>query len=168
MTALPYPAARRDDVVDDYHGHPVADPYRWLEDADAADTRSWVAAQNSLTSAFLQSVSSREAIGRRLAALWDYPRWDVPFERGGRWFQTRNPGLLDQPVLYVSDAPGSEGRPLLDPTSLSPDGTVAVTSLAVDDNGSRLAYATSAGGSDWRTWHVQEVESGYEYQDVIR
>jgi prolyl oligopeptidase len=163
----PYPLARRDDVVDNYHGHSVADPYRWLEDADSPETRAWVTAENALTEAFLAEVASRKEIRDRLAALWDYPRCDVPFERGGRWFQTRNQGLQDQPVLYVAETPDGEGRVLLDPNELSADGTVAVTSLAVDETGTRLAYATSGGGSDWRTWHLRDIESGYDHRDVI-
>ncbi len=167
MTALRYPLARRGDVADDYHGEVVADPYRWLEDVDSPETHAWITAQNALAEAFLASVATRDQIRDRLAGLWDYPRFDVPFERGGRWFQTRNSGVQDQPVLYVSAAPGEEGRPLLDPNLLSPDGTVAVTSLAVDDGGRLLAYATSAGGSDWRTWHVRDVDSGYDHTDVV-
>jgi prolyl oligopeptidase len=163
----PYPPTRREDVVDDYHGQAVADPYQWLEDADSPETRAWVTAENALTEAFLAAVKSREQIRDRLASLWDYPRFDVPFERGGRWFQTRNQGLQDQPVLYVAEAADGEGRVLLDPNNLSADGTVAVTSLAVDETGTRLAYATSQGGSDWRTWHLRDVESGYDHRDVI-
>jgi prolyl oligopeptidase len=167
MTVVRYPLAGRGDVVDDYHGYPVADPYRWLEDADSPDTRQWIEAENAVTEGFLAAVGSREQIRARLAAMWDYPRFDVPFERGGRWFQTRNTGLQDQPVLFVADGPDQEGQPLLDPNQLSPDGTVAVTSLAVDEQGSLVAYATSAGGSDWRTWHLLDVPSGYHHPDVI-
>jgi prolyl oligopeptidase len=163
----PYPPARRDDVVDDYHGQAVADPYRWLEDADSAETTAWIAAENALTEGFLASVGSRAEIRDRLASLWDYPRFDVPFERGGRWFQFRNRGLQDQPVLYVADTAAGEGRVLLDPNTLATDGTVAVTSLAVDEAGTRLAYATSEGGSDWRTWRLRDVASGYNHPDVI-
>jgi prolyl oligopeptidase len=167
MTAFRYPPARRQDVVDDYHGHLVADPYRWLEDADSQETRDWISAQNSVTATFLASAGARDEIRGRLAALWDYPRFDVPFERGDRWFQTRNTGLQDQPVLYVAAAPDDEGRPLLDPNDLSPDGTVAVTSLAVDEQGSLLAYATSEAGSDWRTWHVRDVDTGHDHGDTV-
>jgi prolyl oligopeptidase len=154
-------------VVDDFHGQVVADPYRWLEDASRAETTAWITAENALTESFLASVRSRGEIRDRLAALWDYPRFDVPFERGGRWFQARNRGLQDQPVLYVADTAASEGRVLLDPNTLSADGTIAVTSLAVDETGTRLAYATSEGGSDWRTWRLLDVASGYDHPDVI-
>jgi prolyl oligopeptidase len=167
MTAFRYPPARRDAVADDYQGEVIPDPYRWLEDVESPETQAWISAQRAVTEAFLASVASRLQIQHRLAALWDYPRFDVPFERGGRWFQTRNSGLQNQPVLYVSAAPDDDGRPLLDPNLLSPDGTVAVTSLAVDEAGSLLAYATSDGGSDWRTWHLRDVNSGYDLTDVV-
>jgi prolyl oligopeptidase len=164
---ISYPPTRHDDVVDDYHGTRVEDPYRWLEDMEHPDTQGWVAAQNEITEAFLSEVPAREEIRARLNALWDYPRFDVPFERGERWFQTRNSGLQDQPVLYVSSAPLEEGRVLLDPNDLSIDGTVSVSALAVSDDGSLLAYATSIGGSDWRQWRVRDVASGIDRDDTI-
>jgi len=162
-----YPAARLGNQVDDYHGELVRDPYRWLEDTDATETAAWVRAENALTEAFLAAVPTREEIRARLAELWDYPKFGVPFERGGLWFQTRNPGLQNQPVLWVMDAPDAGGRPLLDPNLLSDDGTVAVTSLEVTEDGSKLAYATSTGGSDWRTWRVRDVATGVDFDDVV-
>jgi prolyl oligopeptidase len=163
----PYPPARLDDVVEDLHGNQVADPYRWLEDADHPDTQAWVVAQNALTEQFLAAVPAREEIRARLGELWNYPRYDVPFERGGQWFQTRNAGLQDQPVLYVAPEVSAEGRPLLDPNTLSNDGTVAVTGLSVSQDGSVLAYATSAAGSDWKTWHVRDVATGMDRPDLV-
>lgn len=167
MAPLPYPDTRVGDQVDFYHGEPVADPYRWLEDTDAAETAAWIKAQNDLTATYLDAIPSREAIRSRLTELWDYPKFGVPFERGGRWFQTRNSGLQNQPVLYVSAGPEDEGRVLLDPNGLSEDGTVAVTGIAVTDDGTLVAYATSQAGSDWRTWRVRRCEDGEDLPDVI-
>ena len=99
--------------------------------------------------------------------MWDYPKLGVPFERGGRWFQFRNPGLDAQPVLYLLDKPGGSARPLLDPNTLSADGTIAVSSADVSGDGSLLAYATSGGGSDWMTWHVRDVATGRDLDDVL-
>ncbi len=164
---LDYPLARRDDLVEELHGVPVADPYRWLETADDPGTRTWIAAQNALTERFLARVPAREEIRARLSELWDYPRFDVPFERGGQWLQTRNSGLQDQPVLYVGAAPGAEGRVLLDPNTMSEDGTVAIAGLSVNEDGTLLAYATSAGGSDWMTWRVRDVATGLDRDDVV-
>ncbi|HTZ08858.1 MAG TPA: prolyl oligopeptidase family serine peptidase [Acidimicrobiales bacterium] len=163
----PTVVARRDDTVDDYHGDLVADPYRWLETTDDPETRAWITAQNARTEAWLDGVEGREAIAARLAELWDYPKRGVPFERGGRWFQLRNTGLQNQAVLWTMDGPTEEGRVLLDPNALAADGTVALTALAVTDDGALLAYATSQAGSDWRTWRVRQVEGGGDLPDVV-
>jgi prolyl oligopeptidase len=106
-----YPPARMGGDVDDYHGELIADPYRWLETTTDAETVSWIKAENELTESFLAAVPARESIREQLTGLWDYPRAGVPFERGGRWFQSRNPGLAAQPVLYIMDQPGETGVP---------------------------------------------------------
>jgi prolyl oligopeptidase len=159
----------RGDQVDNYHGELVADPYRWLEDTDSAETRRWIERQNELTQAFLARAPTREAIRARLGEIWDYPKSGVPFERGGRWFQLRNTGLQDQSVLYVTTSPEDEGgRALLDPNVFAPDGTVSVPAMAVSDDGSLIAYATSEAGSDWRIWHVRDVETGADRADTVQ
>jgi len=168
VTALArdYPPASRSDVVEVHHGEPVADPYRWLEDLDSPETRSFVAAQNALTEEWLAAVESRGEIRSRVEALWDHPRHGVPLDRGGRLFELVNSGLQDQAVLRVTDVDGTD-RLLLDPNELSSDGTVALVALAVTDDGGRLAYATSAAGSDWMTWRVRDVSSGADLDDVV-
>jgi prolyl oligopeptidase len=160
-------SARRAGQVDDYHGELVADPYRWLEDTNAVETRAWIDAENELTEEWLSQVKAREEIGRHLSELWDYPRFRAPFERGGRWFQLRNSGLQNQDILYVMEGAEDEGRVLLDPNELSPDGTVAVPSFDVTEDGSLLVYATSGAGSDWMTWYVREVATGRDRPDVV-
>jgi len=168
MVQLPSVATHRGPQVDDHHGELVADPYRWLEDTNDAETLKWVKRQNERTEAFLSQVPTREAIRARLTQIWDYPKSGAPFERGGRWFQARNSGLQDQSVLYVMTAPEDEdGEVLLDPNLLSDDGTVAVPDIAVSEDGSLLAYATSAAGSDWTTWHVREVATKVDRADLV-
>jgi prolyl oligopeptidase len=162
-----YPDVRKGDVVEELHGDKVADPYRWLEDADSDETRSFVKLQNAVTESVLAGAPHRQAIRQRLQELWEYPRSSVPFERGGRWFQLRNPGLDNQNTLYVMASPDDEGRVLLDPNQLSGDGTVAVTVAEVSPDGRLLAYSLSQGGSDWQTWHVRDVETGEDLPDVI-
>jgi prolyl oligopeptidase PreP (S9A serine peptidase family) len=141
-----------------------ADAYRWLEDSASPETAAWMTAQNELTQAYLASVPAREVIRSRLTERWDFPRSGVPFERGGRWFAVRNPGLRHEPVLWVMDAPDAEGRVLLDPNALAADGTVAIS---VSPDGSKVAYATSAAGSDWLTWHVRDVAAGADLGDAL-
>ena len=167
MTVPTTVETRMGSQVDDYHGEKISDPYRWLEDSNDPETRRWVELQNDVTEAFLAKVPTREEIRARLTELWDYPKFDVPFQRGARWFQTRNSGLQNQSVLYVMSSPDDEGRVLLDPNLLSEDGTVALSGAVVTDDGSLLAYATSAAGSDWKTWHLREVATGVDRPDLV-
>ena len=170
-TALPpwqVPPTRRDLVLDDYHGTQVADPYRWLESKGGGNVAEWIAAQNAATRGFLDAIPERTAIAGRLRELWNYPRFEPPERAGQRWFWRKNDGLQNQAVLYVADAPDGAGRLLLDPNALSSDGTVAVTGLALDEQGGRLAYAISTSGSDWREWHVLDVASGQTLADTVR
>ncbi|HET9091253.1 MAG TPA: hypothetical protein VFN50_02510, partial [Acidimicrobiales bacterium] len=165
--AISYPGTRRGDEADLCHGERVPDPYRWLEDPDTPEAKAWIEAQNRLSDEWLSSVPTRDEIRARVAELWDYPRHGVPFEKGGRWFQFRNPGLENQPVLHVAESLEGPWRVLLDPNLLAPDGTVAVTHAVASEDGSLLAYATHAAGSDWTTWRVLEVESGTELPDIV-
>jgi prolyl oligopeptidase len=167
LPLFPYPPARLGADADVHHGELVPDPYRWLEAADSPETAAFVRAQNEVTAAYLEGVPAREAIRRRLAELWSFPRVGVPFERAGRWFQFRNSGLQDQQVLYVMRAPGDEGRVLLDPNLLADDGTLAVSTSEVSPDGHLVAYATSSAGSDWNTWRVRSVDDGIDLDDRI-
>jgi prolyl oligopeptidase len=169
-TARPsYPPARESDVVEDYHGVRVRDPYRWLEDVDSPETKAWVDAQNALTRSFLDAIPERTRIKDRLTKLWDFPKYGAPFKEGKRLFYFENSGLQNQAVLYVQDASRKEkARALLDPNTLSADGTVAVTAVAASRNGRYLAYGTASSGSDWQEFHVRDVESGKDLADTLR
>lgn len=164
---LPYPPVRRSDHTDEYFGTPVADPYRWLEDPNSPETQAFVAAQNGVSRAYLDALPLRDELLGRLTELWDYERRGAPWQRGNQVFQFRNNGLQNQQVLYVGHSPTHEGRVLLDPNTLSDDGTVALNGVSVSRDGSRLAYALSSGGSDWQTWRVRDVESGADLPDVL-
>jgi prolyl oligopeptidase len=178
MTAAP-PAAAQDtvctlpatptvDVIDDYHGVTVRDPYRWLEDADAHETRAWIAQQNCVTFRYLNAIPERAELGRRLTALWDYPKYGTPFREGDHYFYFKNDGLQNQSVLYVQDSLDGEAAVLLDPNGLSEDGTVALTTLAFTHDGSLLAYGTAVGGSDWREFRVRDVATRRDFPDHLR
>jgi prolyl oligopeptidase len=164
---LRYPPAPSSDQVDDYHGTPIADPHRPLEDSDAPESRAWISAQNELTESVLGAVPARREIRERLAELWDFPRIGSPWRRGNRWFEMRNTGLQDQDVLWVSDTPGAGGHVLLDPNGLGTGGTTALSSVATSESGELIAYATSDAGSDWRTWRVRRVTSGEDLADRL-
>jgi prolyl oligopeptidase len=167
-SALVYPQARRGDQVDDYHGTKVADPYRWLEDTDSAETHAWVEAENKLTLSYLEQIPYRQAIRDRLTKLWNYERFSVPEQEGGRYFFQHNDGLQNQNVLFVADSLNAEPRVLLDPNTLSTDGTVALAGAAVSDDGKLMAYAIATSGSDWTEWHVRDVDTSKDLPDDIK
>jgi len=164
---LTYPDTKIIEQIDDYHGTLVTDPYRWLEDTDSPETLEWIKQQNALTFSILDKIPQRNAIKKRMTELWDYARALAPYKKGKRYFQERNSGLQNQNVLYVMETLKSEPRILLDPNTLSEDGTVALSSFAISKDGNWLAYATSASGSDWLTWRVRNVETGNDLDDVI-
>jgi prolyl oligopeptidase len=163
-----YPPARKSDVVDDYHGTRVADPYRWLEDPDAPETRAWIEAENRLTERYLAEIPQREAIRQRLTALWNYPKYGTPFHKAGRYFFFRNDGLQNQAVLYKQAALAAEPEVLLDPNLLAEDGTVALSTLAVSEDGRLLAYGTSASGSDWEEFRVRDIAAARDRADHLQ
>jgi len=166
--AVQYPETRRGDLVDEYHGHRVADPYRWLEDTESAETADWIARQNKVTDAYLDSIPEREAIATRLRQLWNYERFGLPQKQGNVYFYTRNDGLQDQSVYYKAATLDAEPEILLDPNGLSEDGTVALAGAEPSDDGKFLAYGLADGGSDWRTWKVRDVATGKDLGDEIR
>jgi len=166
-TPLNYPSTSKTNVVDNYHGTTVADPYRWLEDDNAPATKDWVAAQNRVTCAYLNAIPGRTAIKARLTKLWNFERYGVPFKEGGRYFYSRNDGLQNQSVLYTVETLTAPPRVLLDPNTLSTDGTVALTGMAVSDDGNLLAYGLSASGSDWEQWKVRDVRTGQDLADHL-
>jgi prolyl oligopeptidase len=166
--AYAYPATTKGAVVDTYHGVQVPDPYRWLEELDTPETRAWVEAQNKLTFGYLGEIKEREQLRARLTKLWNYERYGLPIREGGRVFFSKNDGLQNQSVLYVADKPGGTPRVLLDPNTLSADGTVALTGTAITKDGKLLAYGLASAGSDWQEWRVREVETGKDREDLIK
>ncbi len=162
-----YPAAARGPVIDDYHGTAVADPYRWLEDPDSPETRAWVDGQVALTRSVLDAVPERAALRARIEKMWNYERFGAPSKVNGQYFWTRNDGLQAQAVLFTASSLSAEPRVLIDPNQMSKDGTVSLAGTSVSNNGKYIAYATSDGGSDWRTWRVREVATGADLIDTV-
>ena len=145
---LEYPSAKRTDVVDDYFGTKVPDPYRWLEDTDSPETREWVKAENEITSAYLEKLADRQPFKERLTNLMNYERYTVPSWEGHRYLYRKNDGLQNQSVIYTQKNLSEAPRVLLDPNQLASDGTMAVTSTTVSDDSRLLAYGVAASGSD--------------------
>ena len=163
-----YPPVRHDDVVEDFHGTAVSDPYRWLEDPLSPETQAFVAAQNELTHSFIDELPVRAAWQERLTALWNYAKVSPPEVRHGRFFFQRNDGLQNQAVLYRQDGPDGRPTPLLDPNTLSQDGTVALINQSYTQDGRLLAYSLSASGSDWQDIYVRDTETGQDTGDHIQ
>ena len=167
---MKYPATRRVEQVDEYYGVKVADPYRWLE-ADVRESdevATWVKEQNAVARKFLDAIPERPAIVKRLTALWNYERYSPPVEKGGKYFYMKNDGLQNQEVLYVADSYKAEGRVLIDPNTWSKDGTVALATFSVTDDGKLLAYARTEAGSDWEQIFVVDVATGKELKDQVK
>ena len=166
--AFSYPPTRRCDQTDTYHGVTVADPYRWLEDPNSDETKAWVEAQNEVTFSYLRQLPAVEPLQQRLTELWNYERYSVPFKRGGRYFYYKNDGLQNQAVLYTQPSLEAEAVVLLDPNTLSADGTVALGSIAVSEDGQYLAYSLSSSGSDWLEWRVRAIATGQDTTDHLQ
>ena len=164
---LAYPETRRSDQVDVYHGTRVADPYRWLEDDNSAETAAWVKAQNAVTQKHFAGISQRPAVLKLYTALYDFEKFGVPTQEGGRWFWTRNSGLQQQAVLYMARSLSETPTVALDPNLLSADGTVALTGSVPSRDGSLLAYGTAGAGSDWQTWRVRDLATGKDLPDRL-
>ncbi|KAK6115135.1 hypothetical protein DH2020_007404 [Rehmannia glutinosa] len=165
---LQYPVARRDEsVVDNYHGVMVPDPYRWLEDPDSEETKEFVEKQMRLTDSVLKTCETREKLREKLTKLYDFPKYNAPFREGDKYFYFHNTGLQPQTVLYVQDSLDGKPEVLLDPNTLSEDGTVALSAYAVSEDAKYLAYGTSSSGSDWVTIKVMRVDDKSTEPDNI-
>ena len=166
--AIVYPAAKTVEQTDNYHGVTVSDPYRWMEDLDAPDLKTWIDAENSLVNDYLADVPDRDQIKSRLREIWNYERFGVPEKHGDNYFFTRNDGLQNQAPIHVQQGLEGSSRLLIDPNTLSADGTVSLSEWAVSGDGKYFAYSLSDGGSDWRTIKVRNVATGVDTADEIR
>lgn len=169
IKTMPYPQTAKVDVTDDYHGTKVADPYRWLEDDNSAETAAWVAAENEVTFDYLSHIPYRGAIDTRLTELWNYEKIGTPTKVGDRYFYFRNDGLQNQSVLYMIDSLNDENpKVFLDPNTFSAEGTAALSGIAFSEDGKYISYSISQSGSDWTEIFVKEIPSGRVLDDVIR
>ena len=167
LPALSYPPSARGTQVDDYHGTRIDDPYRWLENTDSPETAAWVQAQNRVTFGYLASIPQRESIRRRLTEVWNYPKYSVPRKVEDRLFFFENSGLLNQSILYVKEGE-KPSRVLIDPNTLSSDGTVALAVTEASPNARYMAYGVSVSGSDWREFRVRDVATGRDLSDTVK
>ncbi|MGA9851350.1 MAG: prolyl oligopeptidase family serine peptidase [Gammaproteobacteria bacterium] len=165
---LAYPPAARDNVVDNYSGTKVAAPYQWMEDLNSPEVKQWVEAENTLTSTYLDKIPERNWVRQRLTQLWNYEKVSVPqVAEAGRLFFSKNTGLQNQSVVFEQESPTAQPRMLIDPNTLSPDGSIALLQYAPSEDGRYLAYGLSQGGSDWETLRVRDLANGHDLTDEV-
>ncbi|MXP43306.1 prolyl oligopeptidase family serine peptidase [Allopontixanthobacter sediminis] len=165
-----YPQTRSDGIVETIFGKEVADPYRWLENdvRNDPEVAEWVAAQNLVTDAYLETLPGNAWFKQKLGALLDYERFGIPRKAGSRYFYTRNSGLQNQSPLYVQDSLDSERRLLLDPNAWAKDGATALSDWTPSPDGKYLLYSVQDGGTDWRILRVLDVDTGEQLGDEIK
>ncbi len=165
--AFTYPETKKVDTVDIYFGTKVYDPYRWLENDTSEEVAEWVKAQNQLTFAYLDSISFRNKIKERLTQIWNFPKISAPFKKGNKYFVYKNDGLQNQSVLYVKEGIDGEEKILLDPNTLSDDGTVALSGLGMSKDSKYMAYSIARAGSDWNEIFVIDIKTGQLLDDHL-
>jgi prolyl oligopeptidase len=168
QAAVTYPVTQKGDVVDDYFGTKVPEPYRWLEDDNSEATAKWVEAENAVTFGYLGKIPFREKIRARLTEIYNYPRYSAPFRIGAYYFFMKNDGLQNQSVIYIQKGLDGEPKVFLDPNALSPDGTTRAFLSGFSNDDRYAAYSRSDAGSDWTEIRVMEVETGKELGDCIQ
>ncbi len=164
---IDYPVTKKADQVDEYFGVQVADPYRWLEDDNSEETAEWVKAENAVTHAYLEKIPFRQGIIDRLTEIWNYPRYRTPEKKGDLYYFRKNDGLQNQDVLYVKEGEDGEVKVVLDPNTLSEDGTVALSSWNLSKDGKYMGYLIARAGSDWQEIFVMNLETGETLEDHI-
>jgi prolyl oligopeptidase len=166
--ALTYPATTMGNVVDEYGGTKVADPYRWMESLDSGEVKAWITAQNAVTDPYLAALPHRKALNDRLTALWDYPRVGLPTIEGGRMFYAKNSGLQRQAPIYTRASIDAPPTLVIDPNVISEEGSVAFAEYKVSPDAKLMAYGLSEGGADWETIHVRDLATGKDLADEVR
>jgi prolyl oligopeptidase len=165
---LAYPETKKVDQVDDFFGTKVADPYRWMEDLNSPEVADWVKQENAVAEHYLSQLGMRAFFKNRITELWNYPKVSLPFRVAGKLYYARNSGLQRQSAFYSRASLGALPKLVLDPNTLSPDGSIALAGFAPSPDGRYLAYGISQGGADWRTLLVRELESGTQLSDTVR
>jgi len=163
-----YPATKKVEQTDNYHGTAVQDPYRWLENDTSSETKAWVKEQNKVTQAYLEKIPYRTAFKKRLEELANYPKYSSPFRAGEYYFFSKNDGLQNQSVYYVQKGLNGTPEVFLDPNKMSEKGTVSVGFAGISHDKKYIAYNVSSAGSDWSEMHIKEVATGKELPDVLK
>lgn len=163
---LDYPNTKKIEFSDTYFDKEIKDPYRWLEDDLSAETESWVIEQNKITFGYLDRISFKRKIERKIEDLWDYEKYSSPFKEGDYIYFYKNDGLQNQSVLYRRKA-DEETEVFLDPNKFSKDGSDSLSGISFSTDGSLAAYSVSEDGSDWRKIYVIDTKTGEQIEKPI-
>tara|TARA_B110000046_G_scaffold28052_1_gene28865 strand:- start:182226 stop:184502 length:2277 start_codon:yes stop_codon:yes gene_type:complete len=167
ITIHDYPEVRKDTIVEDYFGTQIADPYRWLENDTSEETGAWVKAQNEVTFDYLKQIPYREDLEARLTELWNYEKVSAPFKKGDNYFMYKNDGIQNQSVLYIQKGLDGEQKVLLDPNTMSEEGTTSLNGMGFSKDNRYMAYGISKAGSDWVEIHVMDLETQSLLEDMV-
>lgn len=168
FSQIEYPTTQVVKQIDDYHGTKIADPYRWLEDDNSKETKTWVENENKTTEKYLNSIPNRSQIKERLTALWNFNKMSIPYKKGKRYFSFRNDGLQNQAVFCLQNSLLDNPDVILDPNTLSKDGTISLNNTSISKDGNYLAYSLSHAGSDWEEIHVKDINTKQDLPDIIK
>lgn len=163
-----YPETKKTEQTDTYFGTAVSDPYRWLEDDKSEETKAWVTAQNKVTFGYLDKIPYRAQFREAIEKLFNYPKYSAPFRKGEWYYFYKNNGLQNQSVLYRQK--GLKGTPevVIDPNTLSADGTTRLSLFSLDKKGSYAVVGLSKAGSDWQTYYVRDMATGKNLTDELK
>lgn len=163
-----YPESKKIEFVESIHGYEIRDDYRWLEDFTSEESKAWIEKQNNYTQGFIGKNKYKKSISKYLNKTWETESISIPFKVKDKTFYYFNDGTWQQSKLMIKDCDECDPRVLLDPNTLSEDGTVSLGGTSVSNDASMLAYSISDGGSDWRTWKVLDISSGENLKDTIK
>lgn len=163
-----YPETKKGNVVDDYFGTKISDPYQWLENDTAIDVMSWVDEQNKTTQNYLSQIPFRDKLKSRLTEIWNYPKYGSPFKDGDYYYFFKNDGLQNQSVLYRQKGISGTAEIFLDPNKLSADGTASLASLTFSKDHNFCAVGIAQSGSDWNEIFVMDVSTKQKTSDDIK
>ncbi len=167
LAQIKYPETKKDDIVDNYNGTKVADPYRWLEDDNSEETKSWVKAQNKVTFDYLASIPQRDKIKKRLEELWNYPRYTSPFKKAQYYYYFKNDGLQNQSVMYRQKGLNDKPEEFLNPNTLNKEGIAALGGTSFSKTGKYFAYSIAVAGSDWQEIFVMDAATKKIMKDKV-
>ncbi|HEY4151358.1 MAG TPA: prolyl oligopeptidase family serine peptidase [Chitinophagaceae bacterium] len=164
---LTYPVTKKVTQVDNYFGTQVSDPYRWLENDSAADTKAWVKTEQAFTEDYLSKIPFRDKIRKRYKEILNYAKFSGIGKVGDYILFTKNDGLQNQAVYYIQH--GMDGAPevLLDPNALSADGSISVDIDGFSNDKKYMAYHTNKGGSDWQTMYIMDLATHKNLPDEL-